>query len=159
MSNYIVGLDIGTSKIVTVIGEVKDLNTIEIIGIGKSKSKGMSRGIVVDIQDMTDAIKKSIRDAELMAKYQIENVYAGISGNHIRCMNSSGKRNIEGDTVVQSDVDDVLERALTTPMNENEEILHCVPKDYIIDDQGGIRNPSPFSCCFIDCLSKCHQVY
>ena len=142
MSNYIVGLDIGTSKIVTIIGEITNNNSIEIVGVGNSKSCGMSRGIVVDIAQMTEAIRLSIKDAELMAQYKIEEVYVGIAGQHIRCANATGSRNIEGDTVSQADITDVLERARTAPMKQTEQILHCIPKTYKIDGQGGISNPA-----------------
>ena len=141
MSDCIVGLDIGTSKIVTIIGEVNDNGNIEIIGVGKSKSQGMSRGIVVDIQNMTQSIDLSIKDAELMAEYKIEDVFAGISGNHISCMNSMGKFNIKDQTVTQADINSALEIARSYQLPENNRFLHCIPQEFSIDGQGGIRNP------------------
>jgi cell division protein FtsA len=137
----IVGLDIGTTKICAVVGEVsgKDIN---IIGIGTHPSVGLRKGVVVNIESTVESIKKAVEDAELMAGCEISSVYAGIAGGHITGFNSRGIIAIKGGAEIsQQDVDRVIDAARAVAIPMDREVLHVIPQEFIVDDQTGILNP------------------
>ena len=137
----IVGLDIGTSKVVAVVGEVDSEGAIEVVGIGSHPSRGMKKGVVVDIESTVNAIQRAVEEAELMAGCQIHSVYVGIAGSHIRSMNSHGIVAIREGEVVAADVDRVLDAAQAVAIPADQKVLHVLPQEYVIDNQGGIKEP------------------
>ena len=137
----IVGLDIGTSKVVAVVGEVDSEGAIEVVGIGSHPSRGMKKGVVVDIESTVNAIQRAVKEAELMAGCQIHSVYVGIAGSHIRSMNSHGIVAIREGEVVAADVDRVLDAAQAVAIPADQKVLHVLPQEYVIDNQGGIKEP------------------
>src|SRR6056300_1185050 len=137
----IVGLDIGTSKVVAVVGEVNPDGGIEVVGIGSHPSRGMKKGVVVNIESTVNAIQRAVEEAELMAGCQIHSVYVGIAGSHIRSMNSHGIVAIKEGEVVQADVERVLDAAQAVAIPADEKVLHVLPQEYLIDNQGGIKEP------------------
>lgn len=137
----IVGLDIGTSKVVAIVGEVNDDNDIEIIGIGSHPSRGLKKGVVVNIESTVQSIQRAVEEAELMAGCQIHSVYAGIAGNHVRSLNSHGIVAIKDREVVAGDVDRVIDAARAVAIPADQKILHVLPQEFIIDAQEGIREP------------------
>lgn len=138
--NIVVGLDIGTTKICAVVGEVTGDN-INIIGIGTHPSIGLRKGVVVNIEATVDSIKKAVEEAELMAGCEISSVYAGIAGGHITGFNSHGIIAIKGSEITQSDVDRVIEAARAVAIPMDREVIHVLPQEFIVDDQFGIQNP------------------
>jgi len=140
-SEMLVGLDIGTSKVVVVVAEITSEENIEIIGLGTQPSRGLRNGVVVDIESTTQAIKKSILEAESMAGCHISSCYVGISGSHIRGLNSEGVVPITGGEVTFGDVDRVIETAQAMAIPADQKLLHVLPRDYIIDKQNGIKEP------------------
>ncbi|MCP4444038.1 MAG: cell division protein FtsA [Myxococcales bacterium] len=136
----IVGLDIGTSKIAAIVGEVTE-DGLDIIGIGTARSKGMRKGVVVNIDTTVQAIKKAIEEAEHMAGCDISTIYVGIAGGHIRGLNSHGIVAVKDQEVRENDIARVIEAAKAVAIPADREILHVVPQQYIIDDQDGIRDP------------------
>ncbi len=139
--NIITGLDIGTSKVVALIGEVAADGAIEIIGIGRYPSRGLKRGVVVDIEATVNSIQRAVQEAELMAGCEVRTVYAGIAGSHIRSLNSHGIVAIKDLEVSQVDVERVLEAAKAVAIPADQKILHILPQEFIIDNQGSIREP------------------
>ncbi len=139
--SLLVGLDIGTSKIVAIVGEHAPGAPIEVIGIGSHPSKGMKRGVVVDIESTVQSIQRAIEEAELMAGCEIRSVYAGISGSHIRSLNSQGVVAIRDKEVTAGDVERVLDAARAVAIPADQRILHVLPQEYVIDEQEGIRHP------------------
>jgi len=139
--NIITGLDIGTSKIIALIGEVGVDGAIEIIGIGRHPSRGLKRGVVVDIESTVTSIQRAVQEAELMAGCEVHQVYAGIAGSHIRSLNSHGIVAIRDQEVTQADVDRVIEAAKAVAIPADQKILHVLPQEFIIDNQDGIREP------------------
>ena len=137
----IVGLDIGTSKVVAVVGEVDAEGAIEVVGIGSHPSRGMKKGVVVDIESTVTAIQRAVEEAELMAGCQIHSVYVGIAGSHIRSMNSHGIVAIREGEVVAADVERVLDAAQAVAIPADQKVLHVLPQEYVIDNQGGIKEP------------------
>lgn len=137
----IIGLDIGTAKISVIVGELAPGEPIEIIGVGTQVSRGIKRGVVVDIESTVQAIQRAISEAELMANCDIHSVYAGIGGNHIRSLNSSGVVAVKDREISSSDVDRVLDAAKALPIPADQKILHVLAQEYLIDDQDGIRMP------------------
>ncbi|MBW2177321.1 MAG: cell division protein FtsA, partial [Deltaproteobacteria bacterium] len=138
--NIIVGLDIGTTKICAVVGEVSH-GEINIIGTGTSPSIGLRKGVVVNIESTVDSIKKAVEEAELMAGCEISSVYAGIAGGHITGFNSRGIVAIKGTEITQSDVDRVIDAARAVAIPMDREVIHVLPQEYIVDEQTGIQNP------------------
>jgi len=138
--NIIVGLDIGTTKICAVVGE-KTGDKINIVGIGTHPSIGLRKGVVVNIESTVESIQKAVEEAELMAGCEISSVYAGIAGGHITGFNSRGIVAIKGAEVTQQDVDRVIDAARAVAIPMDREVIHVIPQEYIIDDQGGIQNP------------------
>jgi cell division protein FtsA len=139
--NMIVGLDIGTSKVVAIVGEIATEGAIEIIGIGSHPSRGMKKGVVVNIESTVHSIQRAIEEAELMAGCQIHSVYAGIAGSHIRSLNSHGIVAIRDKEVTQGDVERVIDAARAVAIPADQKILHILPQEFIIDNQEGIREP------------------
>ena len=137
----IVGLDVGTSKVVAIVGEVSDNGTIDIIGVGHQKSKGLKKGVVVNIEATVGSIKKAIEEAELMAGCQIHSVYTGIAGSHIRSLNSHGIVAIREKEVNQADIERVIDAARAVAISADQKIIHILPQEFIIDDQDGIKDP------------------
>ena len=139
--NLIVGLDIGTSKVVAIVGEVTTSGEIEIIGLGSHPSRGMKKGVVVNIESTVQSIQRAIEEAELMAGCQINAVYAGIAGSHIKSINSHGIVAIKDREVSDSDLDRVIDAARAVAIPADQRILHILPQEFIVDDQEGIREP------------------
>jgi cell division protein FtsA len=139
--SLIVGLDIGTSKIVTIVGEYAPGEPVEVIGIGSSPSRGIKRGVVVDIESTVAAIQRAVAEAESMAGCEIRSVYASIGGSHIRSLNSNGIVAIRDKEVTEADVERVLDAAKAVPIPADQRVIHVLPQEYVIDDQDGIRMP------------------
>ncbi len=138
--NLIVGLDIGTTKVCVIVGEQTE-DGLEIVGIGTHPSKGLRKGVVVNIESTVESIKKAVEEAELMAGCEINSVYAGISGGHIRAFNSHGVIAVKDGEITKADVDRVIEAAQAVAIPTDREVIHVIPQEYIIDDQGGIQAP------------------
>jgi cell division protein FtsA len=139
--NLVVGLDIGTSKVVAIVGEIKSDGALEIIGIGSHPSRGLKKGVVVNIESTVQSIQRAVEEAELMAGCEIHSVYAGIAGSHVRSLNSHGIVAIKDKEVVQGDVERVIDAAKAVAIPADQKILHVLPQEYIIDAQEGIRDP------------------
>lgn len=138
--NLIVGLDIGTTKICAIVGNVTD-DGIDIVGIGTSPSRGMRKGVVINIESTVASIKKAVEEAELMAGCEIRSVYAGIAGGHIKGFNSQGVIAIKNREVTSDDVKRVIDAAKAIAIPMDREVIHILPQEFIIDDQDGIREP------------------
>ena len=143
--NLIVGLDIGTSKVVAIVGEISQDGQIEVIGIGSHTSKGLKRGVVVNIDSTVHAIQRAVEEAELMAGCKIHSVYAGIAGNHIRSLNSHGIVAIREREVNSADIERVIDAAQAVAIPADQRILHIEPQEYIIDTQEGVKEPKGMS--------------
>ncbi len=139
--NLIVGLDIGTSKVVAIVGEIRSDREIEIIGIGSHPSRGLKKGVVVNIESTVQSIQRAVEEAELMAGCEIHSVHAGIAGNHIRSLNSVGIVAIKDHEVTYGDVERVIDAARAVAIPADQKILHILPQEFIIDEQEGIREP------------------
>ena len=137
----IVGLDIGTSKVVAVVGEIDSAGGIEVVGIGSHPSRGMKKGVVVNIESTVNAIQRAVEEAELMAGCQIHSVYVGIAGSHVRSVNSHGIVAIRDHEVLPQDVERVIDAAQAVAIPADQKVLHVLPQEYIIDNQSGIREP------------------
>ncbi len=139
-SEIIVGLDIGTTKIACIAGEVTE-DGVDIIGIGTAQSKGLRRGVVVNIDATVASIQSAVDEAENMAGCEISTVYAGISGAHVRGLNSHGIVAVKDKEVREADISRVIEAAKAVAIPMDREVLHVLPQQYVIDDQDGIRDP------------------
>jgi cell division protein FtsA len=139
--NLIVGLDIGTSKVVAVVAEVLPDGRHEVIGLGQSESKGLKKGVVVNIEATVESIQRALEEAELMADCNIKNVYTGIAGSHIRSFNSSGMVAIKDKEVSAADVSRVIETAKAVNIPTDQQLLHTVPQEFIVDNQEDVREP------------------
>ncbi len=139
--NLIVGLDIGTSKVAAIVGELSSDGNIEIIGIGSTPSRGLKKGVVVNLESTVQSIQRAIEEAELMAGCQIRSVYAGIAGSHIRSLNSHGIVAIKDKEVTQYDIDRVIDSARAVAIPADQKILHILPQEFVIDLQEGIKEP------------------
>ena len=139
--NLIVGLDIGTSKVVAIVGEVTSDGEVDIVGLGSHPSRGLKKGVVVNIESTVQSIQRAIEEAELMAGCQINSVYAGIAGSHIKSINSHGIVAIKDREVSDSDLDRVIDAARAVAIPADQRVLHILPQEFIIDDQEGIREP------------------
>ncbi|MEZ5568182.1 MAG: cell division protein FtsA [Halioglobus sp.] len=137
----IVGLDIGTSKVVAIVGEISPEGDIEIVGIGSNPSKGMKKGVVVNIESTVQSIQRAVEEAELMAGCQIHSVYAGIAGSHIRSLNSHGIVAIKDQEVFAADLERVIDAAQAVAIPADQKVLHILPQEYVIDNQEGIKEP------------------
>ena len=139
--NLVVGLDIGTSKVLAIVGEVNATGAVEVIGVGHHPSRGMKKGVVVNIESTVQSIQRAIEEAELMAGCQIKSVYAGIAGSHIRSINSHGTVAIKDKEVGPNDIERVIESARALAIPADQKVLHVLPQEFIIDGQEGIREP------------------
>ena len=137
----IVGLDIGTSKVVAIVGEIMPEDKLEVIGIGSHPSKGLKKGVVVNIESTVHSIQRAVEEAELMAGCQIHSVFAGIAGSHIRSLNSHGIVAIRDKEVTPNDVERVIDAARAVAIPADQKILHILPQEFLIDNQEGIREP------------------
>jgi cell division protein FtsA len=138
--NLIVGLDIGTTKICAIVAEATEAG-VDIVGIGTHPSKGLRKGVVVDIDATVDSIKHAVEEAELMADCEITSVYAGIAGGHIDGFNSHGIVAVKNQEVTESDVRRVIDAAKAVAIPMDREVIHVIPQEFIIDEQDGIREP------------------
>jgi cell division protein FtsA len=134
-------LDIGTSKVVAIVGKKTEDGLVEIVGIGSHASRGLKRGVVVNIDTTVNAIQRAIEEAELMAGCDIHSVYAGIAGSHIRSMNSHGIVAVRDREVMQADIDRVIDAAQAVAIPADQKVLHILPQEYVIDSQEGIKEP------------------
>ena len=137
----IVGLDIGTSKVVAIVGEITADNDVEIIGLGSSRSRGLKKGVVVNIESTVQSIQRAVEEAELMAGCNIHSVFAGIAGSHIRSLNSNGIVAIRDNEVTIGDVDRVIDAASAVAIPADQKILHILPQEFVIDNQEGVKEP------------------
>src|SRR6202163_1048277 len=139
--NLLVGLDIGTSKVVAIVGEIKADGALEIIGIGSHPSRGLKKGVVVNIESTVQSIQRAVEEAELMADCEINAVYAGIAGSHVRSLNSHGVVAIRDREVTHGDVEHETAAARALPIPAAQRILHVLRQEFLIDGQEGIRDP------------------
>ncbi|ADI30779.1 cell division protein FtsA [Methylotenera versatilis] len=139
--NLIVGLDIGTSKIVAIVAELQPEGTVKVIGLGQHISRGLKKGVVVNIESTMQSIQRALEEAELMADCKINNVYTGIAGSHIKSLNSHGMVKIKDAEVTQMDVDRVIETARAIALPADQQILHILTQEFIIDGQEDVREP------------------
>jgi cell division protein FtsA len=142
--DIVVGLDIGTTKICCIVGEVVESGprpTIDIIGIGTAPSHGLRKGVVVNIDSTVESIGKAVEEAELMAGVEITSVYTGIAGGHIKSFNSSGVVAVKDKEIQPNDVQRVIDAAKAVAIPLDREVIHIIPQEYIVDDQDGIRDP------------------
>ena len=139
--SLIVGLDIGTSKIVALVGEIGADGAVEVVGLGSHPSRGLKKGVVVNIESTVQSIQRAVEEAELMAGCQIHSVFAGIAGSHVRSLNSHGVVAIRDREVSEVDVQHVIDAAKAVAIPADQRILHVLPQEYIIDGQEGIRDP------------------
>lgn len=137
----LVGLDIGTSKVVAIVGEVGIDSNLEVIGIGLHPSRGIKKGVVVNIESTVQSIQRAIEEAELMAGCQINSVYAGIAGSHVRSLNSHGIVAIKDREVANGDIERVIDAAKAVAIPADQQILHVLPQEFVIDEQDGVREP------------------
>lgn len=142
--SIVVGLDIGTSKICAVVGEMTD-HGVEIIGLGSHISQGLRKGVVINIETTVSSIRKAVEEAELMAGCEINTVFTGIAGSHIKGFSSHGVVAVKSKEVCQRDLDRVIDAAKAVAIPTDKEVLHVLPQDYIIDDQDGIKEPLAMS--------------
>ncbi len=140
---YVVALDIGTSKVCALVGEISDRGQLEIIGKGTSPMKGTRRGNIINLDQAIEAVKKAVDEAEVMAGLQIESVYAGISGDHIRSVNSRGVVSVmsKHKAIAREDIDRVIEASKSINIPAELELLHVIPREFVVDGQDGIDDP------------------
>ena len=141
VDNMIVGLDIGTSKVVAIVGQITEEGVVEVVGLGSQPSRGMKKGVVVDIEATVRSIQRAVEEAELMAGCQIHSVYAGIAGSHVRSLNSHGIVAIRDREVTQADIDRVIDAAQAVAIPADQKTLHVLPQEYVVDNQEGVREP------------------
>src|SRR5262249_49781033 len=139
--NLIVGLDIGTSKVVSLVGEVGADGSIELLGVGSQPSRGLKKGVVVNIESTVQSIQRAVEEAELMAGCEIHSVFAGIAGSHVRSLNSHGVGGVRDKEVSPGDVEHVIDAAKAVAIPADQKILHVLPQEFIVDGQEGIRDP------------------
>ena len=140
---YLVGLDVGTSKIAAIVGEMTDDEGLDIIGIGVADSKGIRRGVVVNLEAAVESIKKAIEEAELTAGVEIDSVHLGLSGAHVKAFNSRGVVAVAGKNreITREDVRRAIDAAKAVALPSGREILHVLPQDFVVDEQDGIGAP------------------
>ncbi|HSB68929.1 MAG TPA: cell division protein FtsA [Candidatus Methylomirabilis sp.] len=142
-TSLVVGLDIGTTKVCAIVVEVNAEGTVDIVGIGVSPSRGLRKGVVVNIDATVDSVRRAVEDAELMAGVEIRSAFVGIAGGHIKGINSRGVIAISGKNreVTRQDIDRVIDAAKAVALPVDREVIHILPQEFIIDDQTGIREP------------------
>ncbi|RMF90304.1 MAG: cell division protein FtsA [Nitrospinota bacterium] len=139
--SIVLGLDIGTTKICAIVGEYGDDGVVEITGIGTCPSKGLRKGVVVNIESTVESIRHAVEEAQLMAGVHLDSVYVGIAGGHIKGFNSHGIIAIKNGEVTPADIERVVDAAKAVAMPVDREVIHILPQEFIIDDQDGIREP------------------
>ncbi len=139
-NGLIVGLDIGTTKICAVVGEVSD-GRVEVVGMGVHPSVGLRKGVVINIDSTVKSIRKAIDEAEMMAGCEVSSVYVGIAGSHIKGFNSHGLIPIKNEEVSHDDIVRVVEAARAVPIPQDQKIIHVLPQEFIVDDHSGIQDP------------------
>ncbi len=155
-NRLVVGLDIGTSKVLAIVGELSPSGEVEIIGVGHHPSRGLKKGVVVNIESTVQSIQRAVEEAELMAGCQIHSVHAGIAGSHINSFNSHGIVAIKNKEVGRDDVDRVIEAARALAIPADQKVLHIIPQEFIIDKQEGVREP--IGMCGVRLEAKVHIV-
>ena len=142
-NGYIVGLDIGTKKVAAIIGEITENKKIEIIGIGTAESRGLRKGVVVNLDATVDAIKKAQEEAELMAGVEIDSAFVGISGAHIKSFNSRGVIAVSSKNreISREDIHRVIDQSKAVSIPPDREIIHIIPQEFLVDEQDGIKDP------------------
>jgi len=140
-TKMIVGLDIGTSKVVAIVGDISEEGELSVVGLGSHKSNGLKKGVVVNIDSTVQSIQRAVEEAELMAGCQIHSVYAGIAGSHIRSLNSHGIVAIKDREVYEQDIERVIDAAKAVAIPADQKILHILPQEYVIDEQEGVKEP------------------
>jgi cell division protein FtsA len=140
-TDHIVGLDIGTTKICCIIGERTPEGGVDIIGLGQYPSRGLRKGVVVNIDSTVESIKSAVEEAEMMAGFEIESSFVGIAGGHINSLNSHGIIAVKGKEVIDKDVERVIEAAKAIAIPLDREVIHVLPQEYIVDNQDGIKDP------------------
>ncbi|MGZ8852231.1 MAG: cell division protein FtsA, partial [Thermoanaerobaculia bacterium] len=140
---YVVALDLGTSKVCVLVGEVNERGQLEIIGKGTAPMKGTRRGNIINLDQAIDAVKKAVDEAEVMAGLQIESVFVGVAGDHIRSVNSRGVVSVGGKhkEIAREDIDRVIEASKSINIPNELELLHVVPREFVVDGQDGIHDP------------------
>lgn len=141
VKNLMVGIDIGTSKIVVILAKILQNEHYEVVGLGQSESLGLKKGVVINIEKTVESIQRAVEEAELMADCKIYNVYIGITGNHICSLNSSGMIAIKNKEISISDVLRVIDTAKTLNISTDQQLLHTIPQEFIIDNQDDVREP------------------
>ncbi|HET6370089.1 MAG TPA: cell division protein FtsA, partial [Nitrospiria bacterium] len=139
--NILVGLDVGTTKICAIVGEVTEDGSIDVIGIGTHPSRGLKKGMVVNIESTVDSIKRAVEEAELMAGIQINSVFTRIAGGHVKGFNSRGVIAVKDHEVTRADIQRVVDAARAVAIPLDREVLHVLPQEFIVDDQDGIKDP------------------
>lgn len=139
--DFVVGLDIGTTKICCIVGELNDSGSIDIVGIGTAPSSGLRKGVVINIDATVESITKAVEEAELMAGVEISNVFTGIAGGHIKSFNSTGVVAIKNKEIDENDINRVIEAAKAVAIPLDREVIHIIPQEFMIDDNDGIRDP------------------
>jgi len=145
MEELVVGLDIGTSKICAVVGEVRADGIVEIIGMGSHPSVGLRKGVVVNIDNTVNSIKEAVEEAETMAGCEISSVFAGIAGGHVKGFNSHGVIALKNREVGKRDIERVIDAARAVAIPMDREVIHTLPQEFIVDDQAGISDPAGMS--------------
>jgi cell division protein FtsA len=142
-NSYIVGLDIGTKKVAAIIGEITEDRKIEVIGIGTAESKGLRKGVVVNLEATTSAIKKAQEEAELMAGVEIDSAFVGISGAHIKSFNSRGVIAVSGKNreITREDIRRVIDQSKAVSIPPDRDVIHVIPQEFVVDEQDGIKAP------------------
>ena len=142
-NSYIVGLDIGTKKVAAIIGEITEDRKIEVIGIGTTESKGLRKGVVVNLEATTSAIKKAQEEAELMAGVEIDSAFVGISGAHIKSFNSRGVIAVSGKNreITREDIRRVIDQSKAVSIPPDRDVIHVIPQEFVVDEQDGIKAP------------------
>src|SRR5215470_255541 len=139
--DLIVALDIGTSKVACLVAELRADGSLEILGMGGHESRGLKKGVVVNIEATVAAIQRALEEAELMADCKIEQVFTGIAGSHIRSFNSTGMVAVKEKEVTPLDVERAIETARAMPIPTDQQVLHILTQEFIIDGQDGVREP------------------
>ena len=155
-SNLVVGLDIGTTKVCAIVGEVSNHGEVDIIGVGTYPSYGLKRGVVVNIENTVQSIKNAVEEAEHMAGCEIRTVFAGIAGGHVKGMTGHGMITLRNREVTEGDVERVIESANALMIPADREIIHVIPQEFIVDGQSGIKNP--IGICGMKLETKVHIV-
>lgn len=156
LGKMLVGLDIGTSGVIAVVGEMREEGVIDIVGVGSCESMGMKKGVVVNIESTVQSIQRAVEEAELMAGCHIHSVYTGIAGSHIRSLNSHGIVAIRDSEVAHNDIERVIDAARAVAIPADQKILHVLPQEYVVDTQEGVKDPMGMSGVRLE--SKVHLV-